>query len=276
MLFSKVPAYLIDSENVGSTWTHLLQNDEKFELYICVTENAKSLNFSLLKELTEERRRRIHIIECEPGKNSLDFYLSSYLGYLIGKDRHSSYIVVSQDTGYDHVIEYWKNEGYDVKRINTKPKAEKKIAKTGKPRKKEEEKPAERRDSETRVIPKKEVEAPKAAAPVQQNQPKPVSSKKEKKAKKDNSAKKTAPAPAVVKTEGHQDMLKRLLKDHPENEIEEIIRYLDKVPAEKREDKNYIYRGLVRKFKRDKGLAIYTLIKKELGNYYRLSETETA
>ena len=99
-LFSKLPAILIDSENVGSTWTSLLSKDERFELYICVTENAKSLNFTLLKQLTDEHRYKINIIECKPGKNSLDFYLSSYLGYLIGKNRHSSYTVVSQDTGY--------------------------------------------------------------------------------------------------------------------------------------------------------------------------------
>ena len=117
MLFTKVPAILIDSENVGSTWTSLLQKDEKFELYICVTENAKSLNFTLLKQLTDEHKYKVNIIECKPGKNSLDFYLSSYLGYLIGKNKHSSYIVVSQDSGYDSVIEYWNKEGYDVKRI---------------------------------------------------------------------------------------------------------------------------------------------------------------
>ena len=45
MIFSKIPAYLIDSENVGSTWISLLQTQEKFELFICVTENAKNLQF---------------------------------------------------------------------------------------------------------------------------------------------------------------------------------------------------------------------------------------
>ena len=55
MLFgTKLPAYLIDSENVGSTWTDLLKNEEKRDFYIFVTENAKSLNFMLLKELTEK------------------------------------------------------------------------------------------------------------------------------------------------------------------------------------------------------------------------------
>ena len=273
MLFSKVPAYLIDSENVGSTWTHLLKSDEKFELYICVTENAKSLNFSLLKELTEERRRRINIIECEPGKNSLDFYLSSYLGYLIGKDRHSSYIVVSQDTGYDHVIEYWNSQGYDVSRINTKPEKETRSSRSRTGRKKETEKPAVSTDSETRVIKKKEV---KETPQPKKEQPKPAPSRKEKPAKKQAPQSKAAPAPAAVKADGNQDLLKRLFRDYPDNEIEEIRKYLDKIPAEKHEDKNYIYRGLVRKFKREKGLAIYTLIKKELGNYYRLSETKAA
>ena len=67
MLFErKIPAYLIDSENVGSTWVDLLQTDEKFDLYICVTENAKSLNFTLLKELTGDTRHKIKIIECQP------------------------------------------------------------------------------------------------------------------------------------------------------------------------------------------------------------------
>ena len=84
--------------------------------------------------------------------------------------------------------------------------------------------------------------------------------------------KKTVSAPAAVKSEGHQELLKRVLKDLEDNEIEKIKTYLDKVPEEKREDKNYIYRGLVRKFKREKGLEIYTQIKKELANYYRLSE----
>ena len=124
---SKIPAYLIDSENVGSTWTNLLQEGKKFDLYIFVTENAKSLNFSLLKELTNENSHRINIVECYPGKNSLDFYLSSYLGYLIGKNKHSSYLVVSQDTGFDHVIEYWNKEGYEVTRINTKPEKKKPV-----------------------------------------------------------------------------------------------------------------------------------------------------
>jgi len=266
MLFSKIPAYLIDSENVGSTWTGLLQKDEDFELYICVTENAKSLNYSLLKELTVKPRHRINIIECEPGKNSLDFYLSSYLGYLIGKNRHSAYVVVSQDTGYDHVIEYWNREGYDVKRIDTKPEPVK-MTKTPRKKvevrkeKKVEPKPEAKIDSEKRIIVKDTTKEDKIKVEtVKQTEP-----------VKKQSSKKKSPKKETNKTDESLNYLKTLLKDEGNEVIEDVKKYLDKVPQEKRSEKNYIYRGLVRKFKREKGLEIYTLIKKDLENYYRLS-----
>lgn len=338
---------MIDSENVGSTWIDLLQSDEKIDFYIFVTENAKSLNYSLLKQLTENPRHKINIIECEPGKNSLDFYLSSYVGYLIGKGKHLSYTVVSQDTGYDHVIEYWKREGIDVKRINTKNDGEKKKTRRNqsRPAKTAPAKPAA--NSETRVIvkkqpeelkkqvqeqkkqseqvkkqtqePKKQTEQvkkqsqePKNQVQEQKKQIEPARKPAEEPKKQSEPVKKqveetkkqteqikqpeelkkqaeeasqpqveTKETPAKPKTrkrktktsakkqdDGARQKLKEVMKDYSEEDQEDVCRYLDKVPAEKRSDKNYIYRGLVRKFKSEKGLAIYTLIKKELDRYY--------
>ena len=380
MFFSKLPAILIDSENVGSTWTSLLSKDERFELYICVTENAKSLNFTLLKQLTDEHRYKINIIECKPGKNSLDFYLSSYLGYLIGKNKHSSYTVVSQDTGYDSVIEYWCNEGYDVKRINTKPETPKKASRKSSKKKSEPmpQKNQQKKDSrqlpvlrkqqlpslqvkqgqpkaenklqqrpenkaseaarshqispENRVIlkdmnkearsvsnetkketklpqdgPKKEDrpvqkevkkenrpvqegpkneavpvrnEVKKEEAPAKKEEPvqkKKTASKKQPK-KKEVSEDKEEKQKSEVRTERKtvlvKEAVKEVLKDLPENETEEVIKYLDKVPQEKRAEKNYIYRGLVRKFKREKGLALYSLLKKDLERFYRQEDQQ--
>ena len=333
MLFSKLPAILIDSENVGSTWTSLLSKDERFELYICVTENAKSLNFTLLKQLTDEHRYKINIIECKPGKNSLDFYLSSYLGYLIGKNRHSSYTVVSQDTGYDSVIEYWCNEGYDVKRINTKPETPKKAKASRKSSKKKNEampqknqqkkqnpqlpvvrkdqlpslqvkqqpktetrplnQPAEMKNpnqisSEKRIIVKDENRKPLSQEKPEVKevkQEKPEQAKPKKKAaskqpkKKEASAEKEGQPKKETKKEEKKasvslDAVKQVLTEYPDNEVEDVVKYLNKVPSEKRADKNYIYRGLVRKFKSEKGLAIYTLLKKDLDRFYRTEQEQ--
>ena len=328
MLFSKLPAILIDSENVGSTWTSLLSKDERFELYICVTENAKSLNFTLLKQLTDEHRYKINIIECKPGKNSLDFYLSSYLGYLIGKNRHSSYTVVSQDTGYDSVIEYWCNEGYDVKRINTKPETPKKTKASRKsskkkneampqknqPKKENRQLPVVRKDqlpslqvkqqpknetrplnqpaevknpnqisSEKRIIVKDENRKPLSQEKPEVKevkQEKPEQAKPKKKAaskqpkKKEASAEKEGQPKKETKKEEKKasvslDAVKQVLTEYPENEVEDVVKYLNKVPSEKRADKNYIYRGLVRKFKSEKGL-----LKKDLDRFYRTEQEQ--
>ena len=248
MFFTKIPAYLIDSENVGSTWADLLKKEEKSDFYIFVTENAKSLNFSLLKDLTDNQRHKINIIECEPGKNSLDFYLSSYLGYLIGTGKHSSYTIVSQDNGFDHVIEYWKRNGFDVTKVNTKPNKSRE-SRSGRTAKSQTVKKNE--NSETRIIVKK-----------QPAEPAKTENKTGNRKKGNNSVSKN-------ETGNNKKLLQNLLKDLSENEIDEVARSLDSVPSDKHGDKSYIYRHLIRRFKSEKGLAVYTLIKKDLEKYYR-------
>ena len=214
-----------------------------------------------------------YILSCNP--ISLDFYLSSYLGYLIGKNHNSSYVVVSQDTGYDAVIEYWQNEGYDVKRINTKPDTPKKtVRKTSEKTKAKKAAPKteEKADSEVRVI-KKDTSKEKA-----KKETKAVETKKETTVKKTNKKKETPKQkpvetkPKDVSVDEAGKLLEELLKETKEIDVNEVKKYLDKVPKEKQSDKNYIYRGLVRKFKSEKGLATYTAIKKDLDKYYELSE----
>ncbi|MBQ1826878.1 MAG: hypothetical protein II126_02800 [Erysipelotrichaceae bacterium] len=231
MLFSKKSAYLIDSENVGSTWESLLKRDEKFDLFIFVTENAKSMNFSLLRELTNDSRHRLEIIDSKTGKNNLDFHLSSYLGYLIGKNRYSSYMIVSQDTGYDNIIEYWKQQGYDVSRTNTKPETA--------------------RRTRGRVLSRTQIE---------------------KNAKQPASRRRTTrkPAAQMENAPAERALLNGLLTSYSDNDIQEIKKVLDSIPAEKRNDRNHIYNALIHRFKKEKGLAVYTLIKKQLNRYYSL------
>jgi hypothetical protein len=52
-------------------------------------------------------------------KNALDFQLATHLGWLIGSGEHSgaSYRIVSNDTGFDCVVAYWKEKGMDIARI---------------------------------------------------------------------------------------------------------------------------------------------------------------
>ena len=55
---------------------------------------------------------------CQTGNNSLDFQLSSYLGYLAGKNNNINYIIISNDKGFDTVVLFLQsNANVKVKRI---------------------------------------------------------------------------------------------------------------------------------------------------------------
>lgn len=70
-----------------------------------------------------------------PGKNSLDFHLSFYLGYLAAKNPGAKFIVIAIDGGYAPMIEHAVGTlGFVVDRVSVKPpaamkKAAKKAAK---------------------------------------------------------------------------------------------------------------------------------------------------
>lgn len=55
---------------------------------------------------------------ARPGKNSMDFHVMLYLGYLIAKrKKHARFVIVSADSGYDPAIAHAKAEGIDVARV---------------------------------------------------------------------------------------------------------------------------------------------------------------
>ena len=48
-------------------------------------------------------------------------HLVSYLGYLLGiHGKKCTYVIVSNDTDYDNIIKFWKEEGYP--NISRKPR----------------------------------------------------------------------------------------------------------------------------------------------------------
>lgn len=60
---------------------------------------------------------------ARPGKNSLDFHLVLYLGYLVAKNKTARFIVVAADRDYDAAIAHAQGEGIDVMRVADLPAA---------------------------------------------------------------------------------------------------------------------------------------------------------
>ncbi len=120
LVVSKIKYYLVDSENVNDNWLMLLNMaDEEDEIIIFYTKKSPHMSYTSVIKLLQEKRA-IQFEECFEGQNALDFQLISYLGYLIGKDGQESteYIVMSNDTGFDPAVRFWKKKGVTVNRIN--------------------------------------------------------------------------------------------------------------------------------------------------------------
>jgi hypothetical protein len=104
--------FFIDFENVGGPGLKgislLSEADEVVLFYSEV--NAGSIAF------ISELRRDFHYIKIlRPGQNSLDFQLSSYLGFRINDicrnevSGDTYFFIISKDNGFDFVIDFWTN-----------------------------------------------------------------------------------------------------------------------------------------------------------------------
>lgn len=108
--------YLVDTENIGSAWKELLpKKGSKDILVLFFTEHSPGISYSDL-EVIRQYPTSFETIECYPGKNGLDFQLVSYLGYLIKTAPKTDYVIVTNDTGYDAVVKFWKNRDMSVTR----------------------------------------------------------------------------------------------------------------------------------------------------------------
>ena len=109
--------YLIDSENVGDFWIPLLELPaDQAELIVFYTKNSPHMSYDSLIKL-KESDRTVTFIKCYEGTNALDFQLCSELGFLIAGNPGDEFIIVTNDTGYDAAVKYWRRKEYSVKRI---------------------------------------------------------------------------------------------------------------------------------------------------------------
>lgn len=112
--------YLVDTENVGIIWKHLLEeissNDKIILFYTEKTPNLSYLDLAYL----QNRCDKFTLEKCYVGKNALDFQLVSYMGYHMKSSPKTHFCIVSNDSGYDAVIQYWADKDRTITRMTTK------------------------------------------------------------------------------------------------------------------------------------------------------------
>jgi hypothetical protein len=109
--------YLIDYENVHSDGLTGCENLGKTDhIVIFFTKNAKNID---MNDIYNHGGAKIEMIKVPAGKQSADIHIASYLGYLVGKNgKNCNIVIVSKDTDYDNVINFWKEKaGIGVSRV---------------------------------------------------------------------------------------------------------------------------------------------------------------
>lgn len=65
-----------------------------------------------------ESKAKIEYIKISTGTpNSLDFQLTSILGYKIAKEESDEYVIVSKDKGFDSTVEFWSKKKIAISRV---------------------------------------------------------------------------------------------------------------------------------------------------------------
>ena len=109
--------YLVDYENVSDAGlvgvNQLSANDLVIIFY---GSKVKSIAYESLIAITDSAANIEHMKAEKTAKNYLDFQLTTYLGYKLGQNSYSEIYVISKDSGFDAVVDFWSQRGYSIKR----------------------------------------------------------------------------------------------------------------------------------------------------------------
>ena len=111
--------YFIDFENVHSDGLSGIETIEiGSHVSVLYSDNCKNISLEVLEKAT---KNQVVLSACKTmvGKNALDFQLATLLGYVIGtnKENNDEFIIVSKDTGFDAVVEFWKQDNIKITRL---------------------------------------------------------------------------------------------------------------------------------------------------------------
>lgn len=107
--------FFVDSENVSDCWIQLfdyMSDDDR--ILVFYTDKSPHMSYANVIALKQSSIEPEFIL-CENGTdNALDFQLVTYLGAYTVKNPDDNLIIVSRDKGFDSVVRFWTDRGYQV------------------------------------------------------------------------------------------------------------------------------------------------------------------
>ena len=116
-LFGNKTIYFVDSENVNEKWIEALTDTKRSdEIIVFYTEKSTHASYENISKLADGDVS-LNWVKCFTGTNALDFQLSTELGYRIAKGERNTFVIISNDKGYDAIVNYWVVKGIKVSRL---------------------------------------------------------------------------------------------------------------------------------------------------------------
>lgn len=107
--------YMIDYENVKTGGLNGISRlTDADRVIIFYSENANRLTFDLHQRLMASTAKIEYREVSVGGHNALDFQLVTYLGFLIAQDPNGQYLIISNDRGFEYVVNFWRRDGLSI------------------------------------------------------------------------------------------------------------------------------------------------------------------
>lgn len=109
--------YLIDFENVANNgFDGLGELRPSDELLIFYSEQHSTISITVHQALEKSLVHKSYMPVKTGGKNALDFQLVTWLGHEISQNPKEQFVIVSKDTGFDVVVDFWQKRGISLVR----------------------------------------------------------------------------------------------------------------------------------------------------------------
>ena len=115
--------YIVDTENVSAgSFVGVDALPKSAKVYYFFSSRSYRPTYPEVQKLLNCKCKIEFVESAKSGINALDFQITTFLGYLIGKSQTKGkhkYVLISNDTGFDATVLYWQREGELVSRQET-------------------------------------------------------------------------------------------------------------------------------------------------------------
>lgn len=115
--------YLVDTENVSADgFVGIEALPKTAKIYYFYSQKSYRPTYPIIEKLRNVKCKIEFVDSAKSGTNALDFQMVTFLGYLIGQSKKFykyKYILITNDTGFDAVVDFWTKRGINVHREDT-------------------------------------------------------------------------------------------------------------------------------------------------------------